>query len=93
MLLVLLLVTSLRISIIGCLEQSFEVERYDTGDAFYWPGNKNCADFNGYFRAGINTTDCITTLRCCYLYGYTFDTLTGNCTQPGKTLSYNYVMT
>ena len=81
MLLILLLV----IGGIGCLAGNpFEVERYDTGDAFEWSGDKNCSDFNGYFR-GENTKDCNTTLECCCLFSHTFDTLTGRCHVPSKT--------
>ena len=67
----------------GCSGNRFEVERYDTGDAFESSGNKNCSHFKGYYR-GTSTIDCNTTLECCCEFGQTFDTLSSKCYVPGK---------
>lgn len=59
--------------------RAFEVERYDSGDAFSRSTEKDCAHFNGYSRAGTSTPDCNTTLGCCCQFGDTFYTVNSSC--------------
>lgn len=70
------------ISTSDCLGKLFEVERYDSGDAFtLWSVDHDCGNFSGYpseYPAHL-TKDCNTTLGCCCNFGYTFDTITGKC--------------
>lgn len=71
-----LLVLSLGLEIkFGCLGQSFEVERHDTGDTFVIAkisDEIDCADFDGYFRGNR-------TLGCSCQFGDTFYTPSGKC--------------